>query len=127
MAIYLQQKITTDAAAAAQQAAAAANRHQHRHNSSHLNSSSSRAASAAILPEPQCTAAAAADEDDAGAKPRPGAWESIKVLGRSLEIRCLAIMSLAQGLCNSLMEFAWKCHMRILYPSPADFTAFLGG
>jgi AAA family ATP:ADP antiporter len=35
-------------------------------------------------------------------------------------------MSLAQGLCNSLMEFAWKCHMRLLYPSPADFTAFLG-
>jgi AAA family ATP:ADP antiporter len=48
------------------------------------------------------------------------------VLGRSLEIRCLAVMSLAQGLCNSLMEFAWKCHMRLLYPSPADFTAFLG-
>jgi ATP/ADP translocase len=38
----------------------------------------------------------------------------------------LATMSLAQGLCNSLMEFAWKCHMRLLYPSPADFTAFLG-
>jgi hypothetical protein len=38
----------------------------------------------------------------------------------------LAVMSLAQGLCNSLMEFAWKCHMRLLYPSPADFTAFLG-
>jgi AAA family ATP:ADP antiporter len=51
----------------------------------------------------------------------------LQVLGRSLEIRCLAVMSLAQGLCNSLMEFAWKCHMRLLYPSPADFTAFLGG
>jgi ATP/ADP translocase len=50
----------------------------------------------------------------------------LQVLGRSLEIRCLAVMSLAQGLCNSLMEFAWKCHMRLLYPSPADFTAFLG-
>jgi AAA family ATP:ADP antiporter len=52
--------------------------------------------------------------------------ESFRILAASVELRCLATMSLAQGLCNSLMEFAWKCHMRILYPSPADFTAFLG-
>jgi hypothetical protein len=25
-----------------------------------------------------------------------------------------------------LVKFARKCHMRLLYPSPADFTAFLG-
>lgn len=59
-------------------------------------------------------------------KPETSLRESFKVLAASVEIRCLAVMSLAQGLCNSLMEFAWKCHMRLLYPSPADFTAFLG-
>jgi hypothetical protein len=48
------------------------------------------------------------------------------VLASSMEIRCLAVMSLAQGLTTNLMEFAWKSHMRLLYPSPQDFTAFLG-
>ncbi|KAI8467681.1 MAG: TLC ATP/ADP transporter-domain-containing protein [Monoraphidium minutum] len=52
--------------------------------------------------------------------------ESFAILAGSLEIRCLAVMSLAQGLCTSLMEFVWKSHMRLLYPCPSDFTAFLG-
>ncbi|KIZ04926.1 ADP,ATP carrier protein 1 [Monoraphidium neglectum] len=52
--------------------------------------------------------------------------ESFSILAGSLEIRCLAVMSLAQGLCTSLMEFVWKSHMRLLYPSPSDFTSFLG-
>ena len=35
-------------------------------------------------------------------------------------------MSMAQGLCTSLMEFAWKSHIKLLYPTPAEFTGFLG-
>jgi AAA family ATP:ADP antiporter len=52
--------------------------------------------------------------------------ESFRILASSLEIRCLAVMSLAQGLTTNLMEFAWKSHIKILYPSPGDFTGFLG-
>lgn len=52
--------------------------------------------------------------------------DALRILSSSLEIRCLAVMSLAQGLCSSLMEFSWKSHMRLLYPSPQDFTTFLG-
>lgn len=35
-------------------------------------------------------------------------------------------MSVAQGLCTNLMEFAWKSHIRMLYPTPGEFTSFLG-
>jgi AAA family ATP:ADP antiporter len=52
--------------------------------------------------------------------------ESAKVLAASLEIRCLAVMTLGHGLCTSLMELCWKHHMRLLLPSPSEFTAFLG-
>eukprot|EP00775_Hariotina_reticulata_P001387 gene1387-1727_t len=34
--------------------------------------------------------------------------------------------NLAQAIAGLVLKFAWKCHMRILYPSPADFTSFLG-
>ena len=47
-------------------------------------------------------------------------------LAASVPIQCLAIMSLAMGLCSSLMEFAWTSHIKLLYPSPGDFTAFMG-
>jgi ATP:ADP antiporter, AAA family len=64
----------------------------------------------------------------AAAKPRkPPLRETFALLAASVEIRCLAVMSLAQGLCSSLVEFCWKSHLRLLYPSPADFSAYLGG
>ncbi|WIA19646.1 hypothetical protein OEZ85_005580 [Tetradesmus obliquus] len=133
IAIALQQHITNEAEAKRRH-------HRHRHNSSHpmamaadgsSASSSSQidagaAAAAMAAADAQFDAAEAAARKAKREKQQPSAWESIKVLGRSLEIRCLAVMSLAQGLCNSLMEFAWKCHMRLLYPNPSDFTAFLG-
>jgi len=60
-------------------------------------------------------------------KTKPPLRETFALLAGSVEIRCLAIMSLAQGLCSSLVEFCWKSHLRLLYPRPADFTAYLGG
>jgi AAA family ATP:ADP antiporter len=48
--------------------------------------------------------------------------ESFAILAGSLELRCLAVMSLAQGLCTTTIEFALKSHLRLLYPSPSDFT-----
>ncbi len=48
------------------------------------------------------------------------------MLAASVPIQCLAVMSLSQGLCSSLMEFAWKSHIKLMFPSPGDFTSFLG-
>ncbi|KAG2483156.1 hypothetical protein HYH03_017948 [Edaphochlamys debaryana] len=52
--------------------------------------------------------------------------EIYRTLASSVPIRCLVVMSVAQGLCTNLMEFAWKSHIRLLYPTPAAFTSFLG-
>lgn len=50
---------------------------------------------------------------------KPELGQVMKTLMGNTTIRCLAVMSVAQGLCTSLMEFAWKCQMRILYPAPS--------
>ncbi|GAX76146.1 hypothetical protein CEUSTIGMA_g3590.t1 [Chlamydomonas eustigma] len=59
-------------------------------------------------------------------EPRPTLLEIYRMLAASVPIQCLAIMSVAMGLCSNLMEFAWKSHIKLLCPSPGDFTAFMG-
>jgi len=59
-------------------------------------------------------------------KPKASVMEIFGVLAASTPIRCLTIMSLAQGLCTNLMEFAWKSHIGLLFPGPKEFTAFMG-
>jgi len=52
--------------------------------------------------------------------------ESMKTLSESLQIRCLAMMTVAQSLSIVLMEFLWKFHLRIAYPTPEAFTGIMG-
>lgn len=59
-------------------------------------------------------------------KSKQSMGEIYRTLASSVPIRCLVVMSMAQGLCTNLMEFAWKSHIRLLYPTPAEFTSFLG-
>jgi len=65
---------------------------------------------------------AAAQEQDSSDDQKLTLRESFAVLASSLELRCLAVMSLAQGLCTTSIEFALKSHLRLLYPAPSDFT-----
>ena len=51
------------------------------------------------------------------------AW---KFLIKSPQIRCLAIMALAQGLTNRILEVSWKHYLHVLHPSPVAYAAFLG-
>lgn len=78
------------------------------------------------VPNEGTNGAARAAGEQSSKKRKPTLKEVVMTLMNSVEIRCLAVMSIAQGLCTSLMEFAWKCHIKLLYPSPADFTGFLG-
>lgn len=48
--------------------------------------------------------------------------EAISFLAQSLQIRCLAIMALSQGLATSLIELAWKSHLHMLHPSPSAYA-----
>ena len=42
------------------------------------------------------------------------------------EVLCLAIMSVSQGLSSILFQVAWKGQLRILHPSPAEYSAAMG-
>lgn len=59
-------------------------------------------------------------------KERKSFVESLKMLSECPQIRCLGIMTIAQGLATTLMELLWKYHLKIAYPTPEAFTSFLG-
>lgn len=51
------------------------------------------------------------------------AWHFLK---QSPQIRCLALMALAQGITTNLLDLAWKHYLHRLHASPAAYSAFLG-
>jgi AAA family ATP:ADP antiporter len=51
------------------------------------------------------------------------AW---KYLIKSPQIRCLAVMALAQGLTTRILEVSWKHYLHVLHPGPVAYAAFLG-
>ena len=53
---------------------------------------------------------------------KPSLRESFVFLTQSRQIRCLAVMALAQGLSTNLIEIAWKSHLHMLHPSPAAYS-----
>lgn len=55
-----------------------------------------------------------------------GLKEAWLFLVKSPQIRCLAIMALAQGLTNRILEVSWKHYLHVLHPSPVAYAAFLG-
>jgi len=64
--------------------------------------------------------------DDASKPPPPTLKEALAYVAASPQVRCLAVMSMSQGVCSSLLEFAWKSELRRLHPDPASFSAYLG-
>eukprot|EP00873_Tetraselmis_striata_P008538 jgi/Tetstr1/428802/TSEL_018789.t1 len=59
-------------------------------------------------------------------KAQPSLRKAVVFLAKSPQIRCLAIMALAQGICTNLMDITWKTHLRLLCPSPTEYAAFMG-
>lgn len=57
-----------------------------------------------------------------GKKEKPSLREAFVFLTKSKQIRCLAVMALAQGLSTNLIEIAWKSHLHMLHPSPAAYS-----
>ena len=52
--------------------------------------------------------------------------EAFAYLRKSPQIRCLAMMALAQGITTRLLEVSWKHYLHKLYTTPAAYAAFLG-
>ena len=75
-------------------------------------------------------ALATTDDPAAACAPPPPDHPSLRqaftFLARSPQIRCLAVMALAQGLSANLIEIAWKGQVHLLHPSPAAYSAIMG-
>lgn len=59
-------------------------------------------------------------------KSEPTFWESIKTMTGSPVVKGLAVMTIAQALSVTCIEYVWRSHLNLAYPTAAAFTAFMG-
>ena len=57
-----------------------------------------------------------------GGQSQLGFKQAVVFLAKSPQIRCLAMMALAQGLTTNLLDVAWKQHLHMLHPSPSAYS-----
>ncbi|KAE9588032.1 putative ADP/ATP carrier protein [Lupinus albus] len=59
-------------------------------------------------------------------KPKMGTMESLKFLVSSRYIRDLATLVVAYGISINLVEVTWKSKLKAQYPSPNEYSSFMG-
>lgn len=59
-------------------------------------------------------------------KTKMGLIESFKYLAKSKYVGCLAILVIAYGISINIVEVTWKSQLKLQYPNPNDYTAFMG-
>ena len=59
-------------------------------------------------------------------KPKMSMKESFLFLARSKYIACLAIIVIGYGVAINLVEVTWKGQLKLQYPNPNDYQAFMG-
>lgn len=59
-------------------------------------------------------------------KPKMGIIESFTFLLKSKYILSIAIVVIAYGICINLVEVTWKGQLKLQYPNPNDYNAFMG-
>jgi len=59
-------------------------------------------------------------------KPKMSIKESFAYLAKSKYILCLAILVVAYGVAINLVEVTWKGQLKIQYPNPNEYSAFMG-
>ncbi len=52
--------------------------------------------------------------------------ESMKFLFNSKYMLCLAFLVIAYGVAINLFEVSWKGQLKLQYPNPNDYSAFMG-
>ncbi len=68
-----------------------------------------------------------ADEKKAKkSKPKMGLLESFAFLAKSKYILSIAILVISYGICINLVEVTWKGQLKLQYPNPNDYNAFMG-
>lgn len=68
------------------------------------------------------TASSEASAKQQGGRSKLNFKQAVVFLAKSPQIRCLAMMALAQGLTTNLLDVAWKQHLHMLHPSPAAYS-----
>uniref|UniRef100_A0A7S3FD44 ADP,ATP carrier protein n=1 Tax=Prasinoderma singulare TaxID=676789 RepID=A0A7S3FD44_9VIRI len=76
------------------------------------------------------------DGDSSGAPSKPAAKkkdknapslkESLAVLSQKIELRCLAVLAVGQGISYALLQVSVKGHLHMLFPNPGDFSRVMG-
>jgi AAA family ATP:ADP antiporter len=59
-------------------------------------------------------------------KPKMSLKESFLYLARSKYMGCLAILVIGYGIAINLVEVTWKGQLKLQYPNPNDYSAFMG-
>lgn len=59
-------------------------------------------------------------------KAKMGMMESLLYLAKNKYILCLAILPIAYGMSINLVEVTWKQQLKLQYPNPNDYLAFMG-
>ncbi len=59
-------------------------------------------------------------------KPKLSLGASLKYLLSSKYLGCIAILVIAYGMCINLVEVTWKSQLKIQFPNPNDYSAFMG-
>jgi ATP:ADP antiporter, AAA family len=59
-------------------------------------------------------------------KPKMGVFESFAYLAKSKYILSIAILVIGYGICINLVEVTWKGQLKLQYPNPNEYNAFMG-
>lgn len=59
-------------------------------------------------------------------KPKMPLKESFRFLLKSKYLGCLAVLVIAYGIAINLVEVTWKSQLKLQYPNPNDYSAFMG-
>lgn len=59
-------------------------------------------------------------------KPKMSLKESFMFLAKSKYILCLAVLVIGYGVAINLVEVTWKGQLKLQYPNPNDYQAFMG-
>lgn len=59
-------------------------------------------------------------------KPKMGLRDSAKFLLSSPYIRDLATLVISYGMCINIVEVSWKSKLKLAFPDPNDYSAFMG-
>lgn len=71
------------------------------------------------------SAAEQANRDDAK-KVKMGIRKNFAYLAKSKYLICIAVVVLMFNICMTLIEVVWKDQVKILFPNPNDYTAYMG-